>query len=162
MQKNSEYWIEKLNLQKHPEGGWFREVYRSGESILKEHLPSRYSDLRNHSTSIYYLISENDFSAFHRLKSDETWHFYMGCPLKIHMIDERGNYSSVILGDDEFQFTIRRGVWFAAELTDKNSYALSGCTVAPGFHFDDFELGNRDKMCMEFPHLSELIIKLTR
>ncbi|MCX7877620.1 MAG: cupin domain-containing protein [Ignavibacteria bacterium] len=162
MQKKSEYWINKLNLQKHPEGGWFREVYRSDEEIKQEHLPSRYSGKRCHATSIYYLISENDFSAFHRLKSDEIWHFYSGSPVKIHTIDEEGNYSSVTLGEDEFQFTIKRGLWFAAELSDKTSYSLAGCTVSPGFDFDDFEIGKQDELKSQFPHLQEVIIRLTR
>jgi predicted cupin superfamily sugar epimerase len=156
------YWINKLNLQKHPEGGYFSEVYRSGEEIKKEHLPARYSGARNHSTSIYFLLASDEFSAFHRIKSDETWHFYSGKAVTLHMIDERGNYLSVKLGSNPengevFQFTIPHGRWFAASVEEPDSYSLVGCTVSPGFHFDDFELGDREELLKMFPQHEKLI-----
>jgi predicted cupin superfamily sugar epimerase len=160
--QTKEYWIQKLNLQKHPEGGYFSEVYRSEEEIKREHLPSRYSGARNHSTSIYFLLTSDEFSAFHRIKSDETWHFYSGQPVTIHLINEKGNYRSVKLGSNPengevFQFTIPRGTWFAASVEEKDSYALVGCTVAPGFHFDDFELGDREVLLRMFPEHEKVI-----
>jgi predicted cupin superfamily sugar epimerase len=163
----SQYWIKKLNLQKHPEGGYFNEVYRSDEEIKKGHLPSRYSGARNHSTSIYFLLTSDEFSAFHRIKSDETWHFYSGKAVTLHMIDERGNYLSVKLGSnpekgDVFQFTIPHGRWFAASVEEPDSYALVGCTVSPGFHFDDFELGKRKNLVKMFPECEEVIKRFTR
>lgn len=165
--RNAEYWINKLNLQKHPEGGYFSEVYRSTEEIKEEHLPPRYSGSRNHSTSIYFLLTSDEFSAFHRIKSDETWHFYSGQTITIHMIDENGNYSTVRLGSNPdnkevFQFTIPHGTWFAASVEGADSYALVGCTVSPGFHYDDFKLGKREDLVRLFPEHVEIINKLIR
>jgi uncharacterized protein len=162
-----EYWIKKLGLQKHPEGGYFKEVYRSEESIPVHSLHERYSGDRNHSTSIYFLITSSEFSAFHRIKSDETWHFYSGSSLTLHMIDGKGKYSSVKLGTNPdsgelFQFTIPYGVWFAAEVNKPGSYALVGCTVAPGFYYDDFELGKIEELLKLFPQHEEVIEKFTR
>jgi predicted cupin superfamily sugar epimerase len=162
-----EYWIQKLNLQRHPEGGYFNEVYRSDEEIKLEHLPSRYDGARNHSTSIYFLLTSDEFSAFHRIKSDETWHFYSGQAVKLHLIDKKGNYLSVKLGsnpesEEVFQFTIPLDVWFAASIEEPDSYALVGCTVSPGFHFDDFELGIREELIKMFPECEKVIKRFTR
>ena len=160
-------WIEKLQLQKHPEGGYYKEVYRADETIPKHSLLERYSGDRNLSTSIYFLIISNEFSAFHRIKSDETWHFYTGTFITIHMINENGEYSAVNLGsnpekDGVFQFTIPHGTWFAASVDEPDSFALVGCTVAPGFHYDDFELGKREKMIRLFPQHEEIINNFTK
>lgn len=165
--KNAEYYIKKLGLQKHPEGGWFKEIYRSDETIKNEHLPERYSGSRHHSTSIYFLLTSDTFSAFHRIKSDELWHFYDGTAVTVYTIDENGNYSEIILGNDQekgevFQCVVPRGVWFGAKVNKPDSFCLVGCTVAPGFHFDDFELGKRGELIKIFPNHTELINQLTR
>lgn len=163
----AKYWIEKLGLENHPEGGYFKEVYRADEIIPAQSLHERYSGERNHSTSIYFLLTGNEFSAFHRIKSDETWHFYTGSPVTVHMINSKGEYSNIKLGaiadnGEVFQFTIPHGVWFAASVDERNSFALVGCTVAPGFHFDDFELGKREEMIKLFPQCEGVINKFTR
>lgn len=162
----AEILINKLGLEKHPEGGWFREIYRSKEETKKTHLPERFSGSRNHSTSIYFLLTSGEFSAFHRIKSDEVWHFYEGSPLTFHMIEGTGECRSVILGRDIdkgeiYQYVIPHGVWFAAEVNDTDSYTLVGCTVSPGFHFDDFELGARAELINEYPAHKKLIGKFT-
>jgi predicted cupin superfamily sugar epimerase len=162
--QTAEYWIEKLSLEKHPEGGWFRQVYRADEMIKKEHLPRRYSGARHHATSIYFLITGSEFSAFHRISSDETWHFYEGSTVTVHIINSDGKYSTVKLGNDfekgeAFQYTIEHGWWFGAET---ESFALIGCTVSPGFDYEDFELGNRERLAKMFPEHREVIRKLTR
>ena len=162
-----EYYIEKLGLLKHPEGGWFKEVYRSDEMIKKEHLPERFSGERNHSTSIYFMLTSDTFSAFHRIKSDELWHFYDGSPVTIYIIDAAGKYSEIVLGRNQesgevFQCVIPMGVWFGAKVNKPDSFSLVGCTVAPGFHFDDFELAERDVMIKAYPEHIEIIEKLTR
>src|SRR5580700_11298154 len=87
MKPNADYWIEKLQLEKHPEGGSFRETYRAALEIERAHLPKKFSGQRNISTSIYFLLQKNEFSAFHRIASDELWHFYYGGPLAIFEID---------------------------------------------------------------------------
>ncbi|MCX6152381.1 MAG: cupin domain-containing protein [Ignavibacteriales bacterium] len=158
--------IGKLNLLPHPEGGYYRETYRSSELVLEDSLPKRYKGNRNLSTSIYFLLEGEQYSKFHRLKSDEIWHFYSGSSLTIHSIDQNGNYKKVrissSLEDGDFpQVVIPSGVWFSAELNEKDSFALIGCTVSPGFDFDDFELGRKDDLLIQFPKYKSLIEKLT-
>ena len=165
--QTARYWIEKLKLEKHPEGGYFREVYRADETIPKHSLHERYSGERNHSTSIYFLITNKKFSAFHRIKSDETWHFYTGSTITIHTINESGKYSTVKLGSNPekgevFQFTIPHSTWFAASVDEPDLFALVGCTVSPGFNYDDFELGNREEMLKLFPQHKEIINNFTK
>jgi len=165
--QTAKYWIEKLGLQKHPEGGYFKEVYRSEEIIPAQSLHKRYSGERNHATSIYFLLTSNEFSAFHRIKSDETWHFYTGSPVTVHMINENGKYSAVKLGANSengevFQFTIPHGVWFATSVDEADSFALVGCTVAPSFHYDDFELGKRAELVKLLPENEGVIRKFTK
>ena len=165
--KKAEYYINKLGLEKHPEGGWFKEVYRSAEEIVKEYLPERFSGSRHHSTSIYFLLTSDTFSAFHRIKSDELWHFYEGSSVTIYMIDDAGNFSEVSLGRDIengelLQYAVPHGVWFGAKVNSADSFCLVGCTVAPGFHFDDFELGEMAELLKMYPQHKEIIEKLTR
>ncbi len=164
--RNYDFWVKTLELQKHPEGGYFKEVYRASELIKKEHLPDRYSGDRNYSTSIYFLITSENYSAFHKIKSDETWHFYYGSPLTLHVLDKEGKYSRIKIGNNPgngevFQYTVSRGDWFAASVDEKDSYALLGCTVAPGFLFDDFELGKKETMIKQFPAHETLIKRFT-
>ena len=159
------YYINQLQLKKHPEGGYFREVYRSGEIILPEHLPKRYKQSRNFSTSIYYLLEGKQFSSFHLLQSDELWHFYDGSAVLLYIINEKGELSVKKLErsvDSELQLAIEKQNWFAAELEDKKSFALFGCTVSPGFEFADFELGKRSDLIKKFPLHSVLIKRLTK
>jgi len=158
--------IEKLNLVKHPEGGYYRETYRSEGIIPKPVLSEKHTGDRNYSTLIYYMLVGNDISCLHRLPSDETWHFYSGSPLLIYTIDNKGTLNTVKLGNnlnggEVFHCVIKAGLWFGAEIDDKSSYTLMGCTVSPGFHFDDFEIANRGELLEKFPAHKEIIIKLT-
>jgi predicted cupin superfamily sugar epimerase len=164
--KDADSWIEKLMLSRHPEGGYYREVYRSEESISVDSLPGRYRGDRAFSTAIYYLLKGDEFSAFHRLRSDEIWHFYTGSPVLIHLIMPSGEYRRAILGIDEEggslpQLVIVRGCWFAAEVKEKHSFSLAGCTVAPGFDFDDFQMGGGELAGL-FPVHKDLIERFTR
>lgn len=166
MSKTADYWINKLQLQEHPEGGYFRETYRSDEILDADQLPDRYDTAHSFSTAIYYLLKGNQFSAFHRLKSDEVWHFYAGSSLTIHIISEAGEYAQIKLGDDFnaeeiFQAVIPAGSWFGATVDDKSSFTLVGCTIAPSFDFSDFELGNREKLLKQFPQHRAIIERLT-
>ena len=167
MPPQAKKYIEKLQLKPHPEGGYYKEIYRAGDIILPEHLPKRYRSSRNFSTSIYFLLEGNQVSNFHKLKSDEQWHFYDGSSIVIYVIDESGYLNKILLGrntekGESLQTVIKHNSWFAAELSDKTSFALIGCTVAPGFDFNDFELGKRDDLINTFPQLRELIYKLTK
>jgi predicted cupin superfamily sugar epimerase len=164
---DAQYWIDKLDLEPHVEGGYFKETYRSAENIDKRALHERFSDDRSFCTAIYFLLHNNDFSAFHRIKQDELWHFYSGDPLIIHIIDWRGNYSQIKLGmnlDDgeSFQAMVPHGSWFGANLKARDSFALVGCTVAPGFAVDDLEIAKRDVLVNLFPEHRQIIEQLTR
>lgn len=164
---DARFWIEYLGLLPHPEGGYYREVYRSAESMLAEHLPPRYGGGRAFSTAIYYLLEHPDFSAFHRIKSDEIWHFYDGSPLILWQIDPSGGLRALRLGRDPTQGeqpmrVVPAGCWFAASLEHPQSFALVGCTVAPGFDFADFELAEREALLRQFPQHQALIERLTR
>ena len=160
---NAVDWIEKLSLQKHPEGGWFKEVYRSEGFIPASALTPSHSGQRNFSTSIYFLLEGNDFSAFHRIKSDEIWHFYAGSSVTIYSIDHTGILHKHCIGDgNNFQAVVRAGEWFAAKPDDEKSFSLVGCTVAPGFDFADFEMAKRDQLLKLFPQHRELIEAFTR
>ena len=165
--KDASYWIEKLRLERHPEGGYFRQTYRSDIQIAAEALPARFSGARTASTAIYFLLGGNDFSAFHRLRSDEIWHFYAGSGLIVHVIDLVAEYSCIRLGSDAengevLQAVVRAGCWFASELADRSSFALVGCTVSPGFDFEDFELGKRLELVRCYPQHRRIIERLTR
>ena len=167
MMKDAAYWIEKLEMKKHPEGGYYKETYRCSEIISSGCLPKRYKGYRNYSTAVYFLIPPHDFSAFHRLKTDEIWHFYDGYSLTIHLMDTQGNYSPVKLGQnwenqESFQVLVKAGDWCGANLINPESYALVGCTVAPGFDFQDFENGKREDLLKLYPQHSSIIEKLTR
>jgi uncharacterized protein len=163
---DSRYWIAKLRLAPHPEGGYFRQTYKSDLTIVGQALPG-FPGARAVSTAIYFLLEAEQFSAFHRLRSDEMWHFYAGAPLVVHVIDAGGDYSSVLLGstpkaEQMFQAVVKAGCWFASEVQDHKSWALVGCTVAPGFEFEDFELARREELALQFPRHRRLIERLTR
>jgi predicted cupin superfamily sugar epimerase len=159
--------IAALHLEPHPEGGFFRETYRSKEEIPGEHLGGHFSGSRNFSTCIYFLLTSDNFSAFHRINQDEIWHMYYGAPVRLHMISSKGQYSHHLIGADIAdgqtpQFVVEGGNWFAAEVEMKDSYALMGCTVSPGFHYDDFELASKKELISMFPEHGKVINRLTR
>jgi predicted cupin superfamily sugar epimerase len=165
--KTAKYWIDKLDLIAHPEGGYYRESYRAALAIGAKALPREYAGARAASTAIYFLLAGNDFSALHRLRSDELWHFYDGGPLAIHVIDAEGQRSDILLGNDPErgdspQAVVKAGCWFGTRLRTADSFALVGCTVAPGFDFADFELGDRAELLRLYPQHGRLIEQLTR
>lgn len=158
--------IQKLGLKPHPEGGFFKETYRSSGKINEDNLGSMYSGTRNYSTSIYFLLTSNNFSAFHKIKQDEIWHFYDGSPIRLHTISETGDHSQFIIGRNIIkkevpQLIVPGGHWFAAEVIDNDSYSLVGCTVSPGFDFEDFDLPSRNDLILKFPKHLQLITKFT-
>ncbi|MEI8111573.1 MAG: cupin domain-containing protein [Chitinophagia bacterium] len=161
-------WVKKLQMLPHPEGGFFKENYRSTEYMEVSCLPERFGGRRPISTAIYFLITAGNFSAFHRIKSDECWHFYTGDPLWVHLIDDStGTYSKIALGNqlngsEVMQAVVPAGYWFASETQPGGSFSLVGCTVAPGFDFADFELASRDSLIAKSPDQASLINKLTR
>jgi predicted cupin superfamily sugar epimerase len=160
-------WIDGLQLRRHPEGGYFRETYRSEEVLPATGLPARFGGDRAFSTAIYFLLDGEDFSALHRIKSDEMFHFYDGSSLTIHLIDPQGNYSTTLVGrnlqaGEAPQAVAKAGCLFGATVNDNRSYALVGCTVAPGFDFADFEMPGREELCRQYPQHRQVIERLTR
>lgn len=128
MSKTAEYWIQKLSLSPHPEGGFFKEIYRS-QDVVKS---SGNDEDRKASTSIYYLLKQGQYSSWHTLKSDEIWHHYDGSDIKIYIFDRKNKQLSIkICGRESenasFQVLIPKNTWFAAELAE-GKYALVGCT----------------------------------
>lgn len=158
--------MTKLELVRHPEGGWFRETYRSGETMPAQALPERFNGSRSLATAIYFLLEAGDISALHRIKSDEIWHFYAGTTLLIHCISTDGGYQTIRLGADLqagelFQAVVPAGCWFGAELAEEG-FALVGCTVSPGFDFSDFEMAGREQLFSSYPQHAQMITRMTK
>ena len=167
MQPSIQTLIDKLHLKPHPEGGYYRETYRSKGIIEANELVAEYGGVRNFSTCIYFLLTSDTFSAFHRILQEEIWHFYLGAPILLHQITPEGKYSTVEIGNDLEagqvpQLVVPGGIWFGAHVKDENAYSLIGCTVSPGFDFNDFELAERNTLLKTFPQHKEIILRLTR
>lgn len=157
---------DKFQLIPHPEGGFFRETYRSAGVIPAHALPA-FPGQRNYCTAIYFLLTSDNFSAFHRIRQDEVWHFYGGAPLHVHVLDAEGNYTCNEVGMDigngaTPQLVVPAGCWFASDVKEPDSYSFVGCTVAPGFDFADFELAGRAELIEAHPRHSGIITRLTR
>lgn len=152
--------VETLKLEPHPEGGYYKETYRSEQTLtLKE------GSVRNVSTAIYYMLENENKSSFHRIKSDELWFFHQGEPLEIVFIKDR-NLQTIILGNsiengEVPQAKIDADTWFAAKISSGKGYSLVSCTVAPGFDFLDFELAERSVLFQQYPDLKEVIEEFT-
>jgi len=153
---NTKEIIQQLQLVPHPEGGFFRETYRSSETLITSG-----GKTRNVSTAIYYLLENEDKSHFHRIQSDEIWHFHQKDPLEIFII-EQGKLIVKTLGNNLAQgevpqVVVPAGRWFAARVKNASGYSLVSCTVAPGFDFTDFELAKKENLLSQFPHLNDII-----
>ncbi|MGF6772994.1 putative cupin superfamily sugar epimerase [Paraburkholderia sp. GAS199] len=158
--------IRRFDLKPHPEGGFFSETYRSEGRVARVGGSHEPDETRSASTAIYYLLCDGAHSAWHRIKSDEVWHFYAGQPLHVHVLDAAGTLVTHRLGntlndvDAVFQAVVPAGAWFAAECADPATFALAGCTVAPGFEFSEFELADVDALMAAHPHHAGLIARL--
>jgi uncharacterized protein len=161
----AQYYIEHLELQPHPEGGFYKETYRSKGKIAADCLPRDIERDRSYSTAIYFLLQQGDFSAFHRIRSDECWHFYDGGTVLVHVLHQSGEYSCTRVGKnihegEVFQYLVPAGAWFASE--PASFFSLVGCTVAPGFDFADFEMAKKNELVKQFPQHENLIARLCR
>lgn len=159
--------INQYGLQPHPEGGWYRETYKSSENISAASLPGRFGGNRAFSTAIYFLLEQENFSAFHRIKSDECWHFYSGDPLQVYVIQPDGSLDIISLGNDiekgqVFQYVVPANCWFASKPAPGTAFCFVGCTVAPGFDFADFELADPAILSAMYPQHESTIRKLCR
>ena len=159
--------IQQYNLQPHPEGGWYKETYKSSEYIAANALPERFDGSRTFSTAIYFLLEQKNFSAFHRIKSDECWHFYAGDSLMVYVIQANGTLDIIDLGNDikkgqVFQYVVPANCWFASRPAPGSNFCFVGCTVAPGFDFDDFELADANTLSLLYPQHKNFIKELCR
>lgn len=160
-----EYLVRKFDLLPHPEGGYYKETYRSVELI--ESSTKEFPHQRNYSTAIYFLIEKDNFSALHRIKSDEVWHFYEGDALEVIEIDLKGNLFRTQVGRNiskgqTFQYTVKAGHWFGSRVLKGGGFSFVGCTVSPGFDFKDFEMARRGELTQLFPQHAKIIEELTR
>ncbi|MBN2019595.1 MAG: cupin domain-containing protein [Sedimentisphaerales bacterium] len=149
------------------EGGWFVETYRAKENLSQSILGKRYVGARNLATAILYLLKVDTVSLLHRLKSDEIFHFYLGAPVTMLQLQPNGKSEIITLGRDILsgqkpQVVIPQGVWQGAFVRPGGNFALLGCTVAPGYDDDDFEIGDRADLLRRYPDRKKLILKLTR
>lgn len=148
---NVQDFIEQYQLEKHPEGGFYKRTFLQDENLF---------------SSILFLLTKDNFSTFHKIKSDEQWNWYFGDDIIIHELDLEGNYHQTILSNKNdhlnFQYVVKANHWFASECVGEEGFAFCGCTVIPAFSFDNFELGEKDKLIKEFPQYQALIKKFTR
>ena len=159
--QNASYWFEHLKLQPHPEGGYYKEVFRSPQQVIR----FDGNKVKQACTSIYYLLEGKDFSGFHRLASDEIWYFHKGSPLIIHTINENGLHTAFELSDNisgNLSIVITAGIWFAAEIPCGDGFTLASCAVAPGFDFSEFEMAKKEELTKIYPQHKDLLNKLCR
>jgi uncharacterized protein len=167
MKRTAEHYIQHLNLQPHPEGGYYKEVYRSALNLPSEALPPEFGGTRQICTSIYFLIEQGNFSAFHRIRSDETWHFYDGDALEVIELQQEGRLKKTAVGrnlpeGEQLQYTVKANTWFASRVKEGGHFSLVGCTVSPGFDFTDFEMAERKMLLEKYPQHKNEILGLTR
>lgn len=158
-------WVSKLGLTPHPEGGFYKRTFESNEQITDQELSVSFEGQRKLYTSIYFLLTSDDVSHFHRLKSDELWYFHAGSPLRIHVIDENGEYQELKLGlnlekGEVPQILVKKNSIFGSSVMDEDTFSLVGCMVSPGFEFRDFELFTQDELIQKYPQHEEIIMKL--
>lgn len=166
LQFTAQQLIRLLDLKAHPEGGYFRETYRSREGIPHSSLPARFRGDRHYSTAIYYLLPAGSVSRLHRIASDELWHFYLGGPFTVVELRPDGSSDHVVLGPDlvggqRLLHVVEAGTWFGAYPNVGTDYALVGCTVAPGFDFADFDIARRQELLAQYPREKAVIERLT-
>ena len=167
MTPTAQTYIDALQMEAHPEGGFFKETYRSRHLMDVTQGSGGTPVHRSVSTGIYFLLEKNNFSAFHKIKSDEMWHFYGGQALEVLELNERGELGCTrlgpdILGGEVHQHVVPANTWFASRVAAGGSFSLVGCTVAPGFDFADFWLADRAMLVASFPQHSQTIAELTR
>ena len=159
--KNSKYWIENLSLIPHPEGGYYKEVYRSENSFQ----PKDFTEHRNYMTSIHFLLEKGDVSHFHSIKSDELWCYQAGDSLTVFVLYPEGELKKLIIGPnlecgEVLQAVVPEGAVFGSK--SNGEYSLVGCMVSPGFDFNDFKLFTTSELLEKFPHFSRTIKEFSK
>jgi uncharacterized protein len=159
--------VRRFRLTPHPEGGFYREVYRSSVTVEHPGVPRGLDSRRCSASLIHYLLADGQFSAFHRVRwTDEIWHLYAGGPLELHLITAAGEHTRHVLTTDlrsgEPTAVVAAGCWQAVRLAPGAAWAFSGCTVAPGFEFSEFEMPLREELLAAHPAHASIIEALTR
>ncbi|MCE1200927.1 MAG: cupin domain-containing protein [Bacteroidia bacterium] len=149
------------------EGGFYKETYRSDETIEAGHLPTRFKSKRAFATAIYYLLTPDTFSALHQLPSDEIFHFYLGDPVEMLQLFEDGTGKIIQLGNDIEkgqipQVVVPKYTWQGTRLVSGGQFALLGTTVAPGFEFEDFITPDKEALLKKYPHYATMIDHLMK
>jgi uncharacterized protein len=162
---SANYFISKLGLEPHIEGGYYKEIYRNSFEIPNDEYPMSFDGRRALSSTIYFLLESGQVSKFHKLKFDEIWFYHHGCPILIHIIDEKGEYQTATLGlnliaGEKPQVLLPAGVIFGAEPLEENSFSLVSCMVSPGFDYRDFALFSQENLSLLYPKHTEIIKKL--
>lgn len=155
MTEQAQSLIDQHDLQPHPEGGYYRETYRSDMRIETPTGP------RSAGTAILYLLCGNDVSRFHKIDADEVWHFHEGGALAIYSLLPDGSSQIDALSLNNPQIVVEAGVWFGAALVESDRYVLVGCTVSPGFDFAGFELADQEALLAGWPTARDWITRLT-
>lgn len=156
--RNAAFWIEHLQLIRHPTAGYYKVVYESSENLINKE-----NQVRRAHTSIYYLLESHEIGYWRNIKSDETFHFYAGSDLTLHLIKMDGALQQIKMGNlsadqtAQFQYTVPANTWFALEVTQKNSYSLVACSVTPGFDYSDYEILEPSHMLSAFPQHAKII-----
>jgi predicted cupin superfamily sugar epimerase len=159
---------ELLHLEPHPiEGGYFVETYKSAEKLSGDSLPAAHSGERALSTAIFYMLTPDTISALHRLPGDELFHFYLGDPVEMLQLKPDGTGEAILLGQSiasgmRLQHNVPGGVWQGCRLCPGGKFTLMGTTMAPGFDYQDYEVGQRKDLSAQFPKYAALIALLTR
>lgn len=164
-QQDPQFYISKLGLEPHPEGGYYKRTYESTERITDQELSVDFEGERLLYTSIYFLLTSKDVSHFHRLKSDELWYYHGGSPLSVHIIDENGEYHERKLGlnldkGEVPQVLVPKNCIFGSSVSDPDTFSLVGCMVSPGFEFRDFEMFTQAELLTKYPQHKDIIMKL--
>lgn len=162
---DANYYVTKLGMEPHPEGGFYKRTFESEEQTSDQELSVEFEGKRKLYTSIFFLLGSNDISHLHRLKSDELWYYHAGSPLTIHVIDENGDYKESKLGinldEGEIpQVLVPKNSIFGSSVMDEDTFSLVGCMVSPGFEFQDFELFTQEELLSKHPQHQDVIMKL--
>lgn len=165
MKRDAQYYVSKLGLEPHPEGGFYKRTFASEEQVTDEELSVTYEGKRKLYTSIYFLLTTEDVSHFHRLKSDELWYYHAGSSLTVHILHEDGTYEEIKLGlnleqGEVPQALVPKNSIFGSSVMEEDAFSLVGCMVSPGFEFRDFEMFTQAELLAKYPQHEEIIMKL--
>lgn len=160
MQERIQEIVQAFQLEAHPEGGWYKELYRSDKTTTTA------KGKRNLLTSIYFLLTSENASNFHKIESDEIWYYHEGSSLTVHTLSEDGVYKALKVGNklsegEQPQVLVPKGLIFGSTVTEEDSYSLVSCAVAPGFDFQDFKLFSEEELLARYPEHATIIKRLT-